>query len=190
MARGTARLLDDADASGLTGVDEPPIAVGDMVVYAAHGLGRVVASERIAVGGAERDCVVVDLPAGLRVTLSFELAASRLRAVADEGELARVQRTLAAAPGPRDGTWLKRVKASRARLVGGQAADLAALVRDGSASDRREPGCPRLSPGERRLYLHARQLLVRELSWAREVSEDEADAWIDAQTVRTERGEG
>ena len=67
------------------------IAVGDTVVYAAHGVGRVVAREQKRVDGTKRDCVVVELDGELRVTLPLLEAAERLRAVADERELEDVR---------------------------------------------------------------------------------------------------
>jgi CarD family transcriptional regulator len=157
------------------------------VVYAAHGVGRVVAHETRRVADVDRDCLVVELASGLRVTLSLEEAAERLRAVADGSELEDVSKTLAAPPASRDGAWTARIKESKAKLAGGRAADLAELVRDGSRFDGPGNGA-RLSQAERSLYLQARQLLVREICAARGVDEDEADAWIEAQIVSGEAG--
>jgi CarD family transcriptional regulator len=156
------------------------VAVGDTVVYAAHGIGLIVAREQKRVGGTERDCVVVDLAAGLRVTLPLEDAAERLRAVVDERELDDVRRTLASAPGGRDEPWTKRMKESKAKLAAGRATDLAEIVRDGERLDRATGGT-RLSHGESHIYRRARALLVGEVSSARGVGEDEAEAWIEAQ---------
>ena len=162
-------------------------AVGDAVVYAAHGVGRVVARERKLVAGAERDCIIVDLAAGLRVTLPVAEAAGRLRAVVDDVELANVQKTLADERASRDGSWTRRIKTSTAKLASGTPADLAELIRDGNRLDgRAHNGIPRLSPGERRVYLQARQLLVREICSARGVEQAEADAWIEAQIAPRE----
>src|SRR5262249_42834060 len=75
---------------GMIAQKEKPVdcpRVGDTVVYASHGIGRVVAREQKPGGGAEDDCIVVDLDTGLRVTLSLQDAAERLRSVADEKEL-------------------------------------------------------------------------------------------------------
>jgi RNA polymerase-interacting CarD/CdnL/TRCF family regulator len=58
------------------------LAVGDAVVYALHGVGRVVAREQKLIMGVEHESVVLDLAGGLRVTLSLEQAHTRLRAVA------------------------------------------------------------------------------------------------------------
>jgi CarD family transcriptional regulator len=157
------------------------LAVGDLVVYSAHGVGRVVARERTLVGGAERDCVLVDLAAGLRVTLPIEVATGRLRALANEAEFKYVKETLAAEPGTRDGSWTRRIKENTAKLVSGGAVELAELVRDGAPYEAPAGGVSRLSAGERRLYLQARQLLAREICSARGVEQVEADAWIEAQ---------
>jgi CarD family transcriptional regulator, regulator of rRNA transcription len=155
-------------------------AVGDVVVYAAHGVGRIVSREQTLVAGTERDCVVVELAQGLRVTLSHEDAAERLRPVLDDRELRGVQKTLAGQPAARDGAWTRRIKESKAKLAGGRARELAELVRDG-ASHEGSGRSPRLSPGERQLYLQARQLLARELCFARGLEPGEADEWIEAQ---------
>jgi CarD family transcriptional regulator len=164
-----------------------PVAVGDTVVYAAHGVGRVVAREQTRVGGIERDCVVVDLDAGLRVTLSLQEAAERLRPLAGETELDDVGRTLASEPDGHDAVWTRRIKESKAKLARGRAADLAEIVRDGRPLDRERS---RLSQGERRVYLHARELLVHELCAARGLEEEDAQAWIDAQMTFPDRNGG
>jgi RNA polymerase-interacting CarD/CdnL/TRCF family regulator len=155
-------------------------------VYAAHGVGRVVARERKLVAGTERECVVVDLAAGLRVTLPVEEAAERLRAVVGEAELAQMQKTLAQEPVGREGSWTRRIKEGKAKLASGGAGDLAELVRDGVRYERPGNGMPRLSLTERHLYRQARELLVREICSARGVEQDEADAWIEAQIALPE----
>lgn len=163
------------------------LAVGDTVVYAAHGIGRVVALEQKQVAGTERDCLVVDLAAGLRVTLSIEEAAERLRAVADDAELENVRRTLAADSNSRDGGWSARIRESKAKLASGRPVELAELVRDGGRFERTDEGS-RLSQAERRVYLQARELLVRELCSARGLEPEQAEAWIEMQIAPPEAG--
>jgi len=186
-----ARLASAADAlptaPGRSNGGELRLAVGDLVVYSAHGVGRVIARERTLVGGAERDCVLVDLAAGLRVTLPVEVATGRLRAVANEAEFECVKETLAAEPAGRDGSWTRRIKENTAKLVSGGALELAELVRDGARYEAPATGVSRLSAGERRLYLQARQLLAREICSARGVEQVEADAWIEAQLALPNR---
>jgi CarD family transcriptional regulator len=166
-----------------SGADRVRVGVGDTVVYGAHGVGRIVAREQRRVGGTERDCIVIELASGLRVTLALEDAAERLRAVLDDTELENVRRTLASEPVARIGPWLKRIKESQAKLASGRATDLAELVRDAAGVEQSRNGS-RLSDAERRVYLQARELLTRELCSARGLEPDEADAWIDTQIAR------
>jgi CarD family transcriptional regulator len=149
-------------------------------VYAAHGIGRVVALEQKRVAGTERECIVVDLADGLRVTLPLEEAAERLRGVADESELESVRRTLASDSGGRDRAPLTRIRENKAKLASGRPIELAELVRDGGRLEQTKEGF-RLSQTERRVYLQARELLVRELCSARGLEPDQAEAWIEAQ---------
>jgi CarD family transcriptional regulator len=155
------------------------LRVGDTVVYAAHGIGRVVAREQKQVGDFERDCIVLDLVAGgLRVTLPLEEAVGRLRTVADEGELEDVRRTLVSESALHEGAWTKRIKASKAKLASGRPTELAELVRDGSRFERLRGS--QMSQAERRVYIQARELLVREISSACGLESHEAEAWLEA----------
>jgi RNA polymerase-interacting CarD/CdnL/TRCF family regulator len=153
--------------------------VGDTVVCAPYGVGRIVALEQRHVAGARCACLVVDLAAGLRVTLPPREAARRLRSVADRAELERVGATLAAGCEERDGSWTRRIRETKAKLARGWPGDLAEIVRDGACDG--SAVAVRLSDGERRVYLQARELLVREICSARGVDAGEADRWIDAQ---------
>jgi RNA polymerase-interacting CarD/CdnL/TRCF family regulator len=164
------------------------VAVGDTVVYAAHGIGRVVARGQKRVGDTERDSVVLDLTDGLRVTLPLADAAERLRPVVGERELEDVRRTLASASSARDAAWTKRIKEGKAKLAAGRATDLAEIVRDGECFER-PGGEKRLSPAESQVYRRARALLIGELSSAQGVGEDEAEAWIKEQIALPDRGE-
>jgi CarD family transcriptional regulator len=153
------------------------VAVGETVVYAGHGVGQVVAHERKRVDGTDRDCVVVELVTGLRVTLPLAQATERLRKVAGAREVEDVRQILSTEPQARAGRWTQRHNETKAKLAAGRATDLAEIIRDADPSER----AARLSPAERSAYLQARTLLVRELSLARDVGVDEAEAWIDAQ---------
>jgi CarD family transcriptional regulator len=70
------------------------LAVGDVVVYPAHGAGRVAARETRVVLGAEQKVVVLELADGLSVTLPMQLARELLRPLVSEAGLSRVQETL------------------------------------------------------------------------------------------------
>ncbi len=159
--------------------DGERVAVGDAVVYAAHGVGRIVARESRDLAGTSREYFVLDLATGLRVTLPVEEARRRLRAVADDVEIEEVARVLAADPGEREAGWSKRLQASKAKLSTGCAADLAELVRDGRRAEL-AGNASKLSHTERTVYLQARELLAREIAWARRSEVDQVEEWIDS----------
>ena len=146
--------------------------VGDLVVYGSHGAGRI--EDRTA------KTLVVSLGDGLTVTLPQELASASLRPLVTELGMARVRTTLRA-DGHTDGdAWLKRSKATREKVNVGDTIGLAEVVRDSAHRDgiSSPAGGPRLSAGERELYLKARRLLALEISLARGVAPSEADDWI------------
>jgi CarD family transcriptional regulator len=143
----------------------------------------VVAREQRALSGVEQEVVVVELGHGLVVTLSIAEARMRLRPVASEADLRRVQRIMHEDTQASADSWAKRLKEGQAKLARGDLLDLAEVVRDGMRRDSqaRDGVGPKVSESERRLYLQARQLLAREIGSARGVEQVEADAWIEEQ---------
>ncbi len=153
--------------------------VGQVVVYGGHGTGRVVARETRAATAEPQEVVVVELGATLTVTLPIALAHEQLRAVVNETELASVQTTLRAAPRASEPLWIRRQKATRAKLASGEATGLAEVVSDGAHRQRAQ--AKRLSVNERELYLRARRFLADEIGHARGIDPAQAEDWITKQ---------
>src|SRR5438876_6352037 len=78
-------------APGDNAGEEPRLAVGDLVVYASHGIGRVESRKD---HGRNGGVLVLVFENGLKVTLPLDRARSTLRALPGEAELEAVQRTL------------------------------------------------------------------------------------------------
>jgi CarD family transcriptional regulator len=160
------------------------LIVGDVVVYAAYGVGRIVAREKRVIVGVDQEIVVLELAHGLTVTLPLERAIWQLRPPVDEGDMRRVQQTLREAGTLSSDVWPKRMKDTRAKLKDGDPVKLAEVVRDGSERVRAlaaRPSKPQLSTGEKALYMRARQLLSEEIRVVRGGEEADADAWIEEQ---------
>jgi len=160
------------------------LAVGDVVVYASHGAGRVVARGKTVVLGVEQEIVVLELAAGLSVTLPMQRAREQLRPLVSEADMRRVQETLREDRALSGDAWVKRLKQGQAKLRGGDPLELAEVVRDSTRRERMLRGKgtkSQLSPGEKELYVKARQLLSGEIGLARGLEPAEADAWIDEQ---------
>jgi RNA polymerase-interacting CarD/CdnL/TRCF family regulator len=154
------------------------LAVGDRVVYASHGIGRVESREH---HGASGELLVLVFESGLRVTLPLERAQNALRSLSGEPELEEVQRTLGRdSPPAALEHWSRRHRNAQAKLVGGTIGGLAEIVRDGAHRERaRLKGGT--APIRNQLYRQARKLLVAEVAAARGIELDAADAWIGLQ---------
>jgi RNA polymerase-interacting CarD/CdnL/TRCF family regulator len=155
------------------------LAVGDLVVYASHGIGRV--ESRQPQRGEAKTLVLV-FESGLKVTLPLDRAHDALRSLSGEPELEEVQRTLRADSPPAVEPWSRRHRRSQAKLVAGSVGGLAEIVRDGIERQRRRvKGGP--APVENQLFQQARKLLTAEIATSRGIELDEADAWIARQTA-------
>lgn len=160
------------------------LAVGDEVVYGTHGVGRIVRRQKAATpSGGKQEIVVIELDDGLTVTLPLDRALEQLRPVLNESDIRRVQaalrkdRVLSADP------WLSRRRDAMSKLGGGNPVELAEIVGEGAQRERalRADGKrTQLSPGEREIFLKARQLLSGEIARARGLTQEEAEEWIDA----------
>ena len=161
------------------------LAVGDVVVYAAYGVGRIATRETQI--GTEQEVIVLELGDGLRVSLPIDRANEQLRSLASEADLKRVQETLRHERAISTGPWLSRQRESRAKLTSGDPIDLAEIVRDGASRQEllvAKGGKGQLSEGERRLFTKARQLLADEIAQVRGVAAEEADDWIGEQLAQ------
>jgi CarD family transcriptional regulator len=159
-------------------------AVGDVVVYPAYGVGRIALREERLVLGEKTEILVLELAEGLSVTLSLEHADRLLRPLLSEADIARVQETLREDQSLSDDGWLKRKRDVQAKVVGGDPAEMAEIVRNGARRERAlqaRKNASQLSPSERDLYLRARRLLSSEIGSARGLDPDAADAWIEEQ---------
>ena len=159
----------------------PPLglAVGDVVVYASHGIGRVEARRPGGEGLPETVALVFE--GGLRVILPLARALDALRPLSGEPELEDVRRTLRAEGSLSVEPWLRRHRATRDKVAAGQATALAEVVRDGLQREQRLAAGASgrtTAPSDRQLYVQARALLTAEIAFCRGIELAEADAWI------------
>ena len=89
------------------------LAVGDVVVYGAHGAGSVSARETRKLEGGTHTVVVLALPGGLWIELPLDRANEQLRPLADAAEVARVQGVLGSDGIVSGETWLTRRRHAR-----------------------------------------------------------------------------
>jgi CarD family transcriptional regulator len=154
-----------------------PFDVGDKVVYPHHGAAVIEKREKKVVFGEEREYFVLriaygDLTASVPVDNTDEVG---LRDVISEDEVEEVFVVLRKKEARMPSNWSRRFKNHVEKLKSGDVYQVAEVVRNLSLRDA-EKG---LSAGEKRMLAKARQILVSELMFAIDVSEEEAEKRLD-----------
>ena len=165
------------------------LAIGDLVVYGTHGIGRVAERKEQLVLGTTQEVVTVELEDGLTVTLPLALAREQLRSSASQADMRRVRDTLRGNPELSVDPWLSRRRETLEKLTAGDPVQLAEIVSEGAQRERvrRAKGSgSQLSAGERELFGKAKKLLSGEVALALGLQPDAADGWIDEQLERPE----
>jgi CarD family transcriptional regulator len=163
------------------------LAIGDLVVYGTHGIGRVAERKEQLVLGTTQEVVTVELEDGLTVTLPLALAREQLRSSASQADMRRVRDTLRGNPELSVDPWLSRRRETLEKLTAGDPVQLAEIVSEGAQRERvrRAKGSgSQLSAGERELFGKAKKLLAGEVALALGLQPDAADGWIDEQLER------
>ena len=150
-----------------------PFDVGDKVVYPHHGAATIEKREKKNVFGERRDYLVLRLAYG---DLTLMVPADNtdevgLREVINDEEVEEVFAVLRKKEARMPTNWSRRFKNHVEKLKSGDVYQVAEVVRNLSIRDN-DKG---LSAGEKRMLTRARQILVSELTFAINVSEQEAE---------------
>lgn len=156
------------------------LAVGDVVVYASHGIGQIESAQ--AAEGTQPARIVLALDSGLRVTLPLARAREALRRLSGEPELEDVRLTLRADVATSAEHWSRRRRFAKEKLTVGEIGGLAEIVRDGLLRERRLTTTSN-KPIANDVFRQARRLLAAEIATCRGIEQEEADAWIVQQVV-------
>jgi CarD family transcriptional regulator len=151
--------------------------VGDKVVYPHHGAGTVVSKETRIILGNEREYLTIKiLHNDMTVNVPTENAEKvGLRWVIDQQMVEVVVKALSGGSTEMPKNWNRRFKHNRDKMKTGDILELAEVVRNLSLRDH-EKG---LSTGEKQMFVKAKKILASELMYAKDMSEDEAAAWLD-----------
>jgi RNA polymerase-interacting CarD/CdnL/TRCF family regulator len=156
--------------------------VGDVVVYASHGIGRIEST--YPADGPSPEGIVLVFEGGMKVTLPLERARKSLRHLSGEADLETVRRTLRAEVEPSVDSASQRNRQAQEKLLAGGVGGLAEIVREGVQRERRLTASSRSGGAtDSRVYRSARKLLAAEIAAARGIAPEAADAWILQQVV-------
>jgi CarD family transcriptional regulator, regulator of rRNA transcription len=164
----------------------PVYRKGDKVMYPHHGAAVIEDVVKRDMFGKQRTYAKLRFSHG-NLTLLIPLESTEqvgLRGVASKGEVKKVFDVLREDEGWMPLLWSQRYKTNLAKLISGDIYQGAELVRDLSIRNRGKA----LSAAERRMLDKARQILVSELTFAFDCTEEDAEAMLD--TALAEPGPG
>jgi CarD family transcriptional regulator len=147
--------------------------VGDKVAYPHHGAAVIEKREKKEVFGETREYLVLRVAYG-DLTLMVPCDNTEevgLREVINDEEVEEVFAVLRKKEARMPTNWSRRYKNHVEKLKSGDVYQVAEVVRNLSIRDK-DKG---LSAGEKRMLSKARQILVSELTFAINVSEEEAE---------------
>ncbi len=150
-----------------------------MVVYPAHGVGVVKDIETKEFAGADHSFYVLEiLDNSMRVMIPVDTSGSvGLRAIVDEDQIGDIFAILEEKDVElASQTWNRRYREYMEKIKTGSVYEVAAVLRDLFLLSIDKD----LSYGERKMLDTAKGLLVKELSLAQELGEDEVQKSIEA----------
>ncbi len=151
--------------------------IGDLVVYPAHGVGKIESIETRNIAGKKQDYYIMRiLDNGMKIMIPIPNAAAvGLRELIDFGDIPKVYEILKTREiSINGGTWNRRYRGYMEKIKTGSIYELAEVLRDLTVLK----GDKELSFGERKMLDTARGLLLKELSIVREVTEKELEEEI------------
>ena len=150
---------------------------GDTVVHPEHGAAVIQELREKEFLGEKRTYLVLRVAYG-DLTLLIPVDSTEqvgLRQVVSKNEVKKVLKVLTEDESSMAANWSRRFKNNMEKLHSGDPYQVAEVLRN-LAIREREKG---LSAGEKRMILKARQILISELSYATDKTEDEAEIMID-----------
>ena len=153
--------------------------VGDRVVYPHHGAAVITKREKRKMNGSTTEYLVLEMAHG-ELTLAVPVDRADdvgMRPPIGQDEVDDLFELLAKKDIREPANWSRRFKNHQEKLKSGDVYQVAEVVRNLALRDQAKG----LSAGEKSMFLKARSVLVSELSFALDVSEDEAQSRVEAQ---------
>jgi len=149
-------------------------AIGQKAVYPCHGVGTIEDIEACNVGGMQQDFYVIKIHStGVKVMVPIRSAKTvGLRSIISVPDVEKVYEILKKPSKKPRATWNRRYKALTDKLNTGNLVEIAEVLRDlSSLSSDKE-----LSFGEKKMLERAKNMLVSEISVARNVEKNEIES--------------
>jgi CarD family transcriptional regulator len=146
--------------------------IGELVVYPAHGVGRVTNVEEQEIAGARLELYIVDFEKEkLRLKVPTNRAEQKgMRRLADKGLMEQALRVIRGRARIKRTMWSRRAQEYDAKINSGDLISVAEVVRDLYRSERQ----PEQSYSERQLFEQALMRMAREFAAIRRIDDDQA----------------
>ncbi len=144
---------------------------GELVVYPAHGVGRITNIEEQEIAGVKLELYIVDFEKEkLRLKVPTNRAEQKgMRHLADRSLIEQAMKVIRGRARIKRTMWSRRAQEYDAKINSGDVIAVAEVIRDLYRSDRQ----PEQSYSERQLFEQALARFARELAAVRKVDEDQ-----------------
>ena len=145
---------------------------GELVVYPAHGVGRIVMIEEQEIAGATLELYIVDFDKEkLRLKVPTGRAEQKgMRRLSDRGQIEQALKVLKGRARIKRTMWSRRAQEYDAKINSGDLIAVAEVVRDLYRSERQ----PEQSYSERQLFEQALERMAREIAAVKKIDDDQA----------------
>jgi len=145
---------------------------GELVVYPAHGVGRIVIIEEQEIAGAKLELYIVDFDKEkLRLKVPTGRAEQKgMRRLSDKGQIDQALKVLKGRARIKRTMWSRRAQEYDAKINSGDLIAVAEVVRDLYRSERQ----PEQSYSERQLFEQALERMAREIAAVKKIDDDQA----------------
>ena len=152
--------------------------VGELIVYPAHGVGRVVQIEEQEIAGITLELYIVDFEKEkLRLKVPTSKSEQKgMRKLADKPLIDHAMKVLKGRARIKRTMWSRRAQEYEAKINSGDLIAVAEVVRDLYRSERQ----PEQSYSERQLFEQALERMAREIAAVKKIDDDMAIKEVEA----------
>ena len=164
---------------------KPSFKVGELVVYPAHGVGKISNIEEQEIAGIKLELYIVDFEKEkLRLKVPTNRAEQKgMRQLADRSMIEAAMKVIRGRARIKRTMWSRRAQEYDAKINSGDMISVAEVIRDLYRSERQ----PEQSYSERQLYEAALDRMAREIAAVNKMSETEAVRLIEANLAKGPR---
>ena len=150
---------------------KPSFKIGELVVYPAHGVGKITNVEEQEIAGIKLELYIVDFEKEkLRLKVPTNRAEQKgMRHLADRSLIEQAMKVIRGRARIKRTMWSRRAQEYDAKINSGDMIAVSEVIRDLYRSDRQ----PEQSYSERQLFEQALGRFARELAAVRRVDEDQ-----------------